>query len=200
MTFFSETNSLIENTETVFSIINTIITCIGVLMAYKWLRRRNLERAHDAANDFLDEMTAIELKVLTLEIEVVRTVNTIRRSIEHEIDTDYVKECLTMMNKASLIRLSFFDKYERIHRRNVKIKPAGKYKELEEHLINYTSFLSKIFQTAADGFCKTENTDDLKSIFNELNAHRENINIMTKNLSIACGRNQGITFNEYFSF
>ncbi|GAR53171.1 hypothetical protein ACSLWN_22440 [Salmonella enterica] len=200
MTFFSETNSLIENTETVFSIINTIITCIGVLMAYKWLRRRNLERAHDAANDFLDEMTAIELKVLTLEIEVVRTVNTIRRSIEHEIDTDYVKECLTMMNKATLIRLSFFNKYERIHRRNVKIKPAGKYKELEEHLINYTSFLSKIFQTAADGFCKTENTDDLKSIFNELNAHRENINIMTKNLSIACGRNQGITFNEYFSF
>ncbi|EEJ8749639.1 hypothetical protein OK26_004695, partial [Salmonella enterica subsp. enterica] len=98
------------------------------------------------------------------------------------------------------IRLSFFNKYERIHRRNVKIKPAGKYKELEEHLINYTSFLSKIFQTAADGFCKTENTDDLKSIFNELNAHRENINIMTKNLSIACGRNQGITFNEYFSF
>ncbi|WP_240200067.1 hypothetical protein [Salmonella enterica] len=78
-------------------------------MAYKWLRRRNLERAHDAANDFLDEMTAIELKVLTLEIEVVRTVNTIRRSIEHEIDTDYVKkECLTMMNKATLIRLSFF--------------------------------------------------------------------------------------------
>ncbi|EPU2643971.1 hypothetical protein ACVVDC_003167 [Salmonella enterica subsp. enterica] len=200
MTFFSETNSLIENTETVFSIINTIITCIGVLMAYKWLRRRNLERAHDAANDFLDEMTAIELKVLTLEIEVVRTVNTIRRSIEHEIDTDYVKECLTMMNKATLIRLSFFNKYEKIHRRNVKIKPAGKYKELEEHLINYTSFLSKIFQTAADGFCKTENTDDLKSIFNELNAHRENINIMTKNLSIACGRNQGITFNEYFSF
>ncbi|EOZ9134676.1 hypothetical protein ACQYBH_003826 [Salmonella enterica] len=200
MTFFSETNSLIENTETVFSIINTIITCIGVLMAYKWLRRRNLERAHDAANDFLDEMTAIELKVLTLEIEVVRTVNTIRRSIEYEIDTDYVKECLTMMNKATLIRLSFFNKYERIHRRNVKIKPAGKYKELEEHLINYTSFLSKIFQTAADGFCKTENTDDLKSIFNELNAHRENINIMTKNLSIACGRNQGITFNEYFSF
>ncbi|EBX1353995.1 pentatricopeptide [Salmonella enterica subsp. enterica serovar Okatie] len=104
------------------------------------------------------------------------------------------------MNKATLIRLSFFNKYERIHRRNVKIKPERKYKELEEHLINYTSFLSKIFQTAADGFCKTENTDDLKSIFNELNAHRENINIMTKNLSIACGRNQGITFNEYFSF
>lgn len=200
MTFFSQTNGLIENTETVFSIINAIITGVGVGVAYKWLSRRNLERAHDAANDFLDEMTAIELKVLTLEIEVVRTVNTIRRSIEHEIDTDYVKECLTMMNKATLIRLSFFNKYERIHRRNVKIKPAGKYKELEEHLINYTSFLSKIFQTAADGFCKTENTNDLKSIFNELNAHRANINIMTKNLSIACGRNQGITFNEYFSF
>ncbi|EAS7139895.1 pentatricopeptide, partial [Salmonella enterica] len=26
------------------------------------------------------------------------------------------------------------------------------------------------------------------------------INIMTKNLSIACGKNQEITFNEYFSF
>ncbi|EBA6201849.1 pentatricopeptide, partial [Salmonella enterica] len=31
-------------------------------------------------------------------------------------------------------------------------------------------------------------------------AHRGNINIMTKNLSIACGKNQEITFNEYFSF
>ncbi|ECZ4596305.1 pentatricopeptide, partial [Salmonella enterica] len=56
------------------------------------------------------------------------------------------------MNKANTIKLSFFNKYERVHRRNVKIKPEVKYKELEEHLINYTSFLSKIFQTAADGF------------------------------------------------
>ncbi|EAM7549125.1 pentatricopeptide [Salmonella enterica] len=104
------------------------------------------------------------------------------------------------MNKANTIKLSFFNKYERVHRRNVKIKPEVKYKELEEHLINYTSFLSKIFQTAADGFCRAENTNELKSVFNELNAHRGNINIMTKNLSIACGKNQEITFNEYFSF
>ncbi|EBT9703669.1 pentatricopeptide, partial [Salmonella enterica] len=47
------------------------------------------------------------------------------------------------MNKANTIKLSFFNKYERVHRRNVKIKPEVKYKELEEHLINYTSFLSK---------------------------------------------------------
>ena len=46
MTFFSQTNGLIENTETVFSIINTIITGVGVGVAYKWLSRRNLERAH----------------------------------------------------------------------------------------------------------------------------------------------------------
>lgn len=200
MTFFSQTNSLIENTETVFSIINTIITGVGVGVAYKWLSRRNLERAHDAANDFLDEMTAIPLKALTLEIEVVKTVVAIGRSIEREIDTDYAEECLNLMNKANTIKLSFFNKYERVHRRNVKIKPEVKYKELEEHLINYTSFLSKIFQTAADGFCRSENTDSLKSVFNALNAHRENINIMTKNLSIACGRNQEITFNEYFLF
>lgn len=200
MTFFSQTNGFIENTETVFSIINTIITGVGVGVAYKWLSRRNLERAHDAANDFLDEMTAIPLKALTLEIEVVKTVVAIGRSIEREIDTDYAEECLNLMNKANTIKLSFFNKYERVHRRNVKIKPEVKYKELEEHLINYTSFLSKIFQTAADRFCRAENTNGLKSVFNELNAHRGNINIMTKNLSIACGKNQEITFNEYFSF
>ncbi|EEV8815892.1 pentatricopeptide [Escherichia coli] len=104
------------------------------------------------------------------------------------------------MNKANTIKLKFFNKYERVNRRNVKIKPSEKYKELEEHLINHTSFLSKIFQTAADGFCRAENTNSLKSVFNELNAHRENISIMAKNLSIACGKNQNITFNEYFSF
>ncbi|HHO2185128.1 TPA: hypothetical protein ACRTNC_000003 [Escherichia coli] len=169
-------------------------------MAYKWLSRRNLERAHDAANDFLDEMTAIPLKALTLEIEVVKTVVAIGRSIDGGIDIDYVGECLTLMNKANTIKLKFFNKYERVNRRNVKIKPSEKYKELEEHLINYTSFLSKTFQTAADGFCRAENTNSLKSVFNELNAHRENISIMAKNLSIACGKNQNITFNEYFSF
>ena len=200
MTFFSQTNGLIENTETVFSFINTIITGVGVGVAYKWLSRRNLERAHDAANDFLDEMTAIPLKALTLEIEVVKTVVAIGRSIDGGIDIDYVGECLTLMNKANTIKLKFFNKYERVNRRNVKIKPSEKYKELEEHLINYTSFLSKIFQTAADGFCRAENTNSLKSVFNELNAHRENISIMAKNLSIACGKNQNITCNEYFSF
>ncbi|EAR9311333.1 hypothetical protein E4N04_23570, partial [Salmonella enterica] len=76
------------------------------------------------------------------------------------------------MNKANTIKLKFFNKYERVHRRNVKIKPEEKYKELEKHLINYTSFLSKIFKTAADGFSRADNADSLKSVFNELNAHR----------------------------
>ncbi|EBJ4668517.1 pentatricopeptide, partial [Escherichia coli] len=40
------------------------------------------------------------------------------------------------MNKANTIKLKFFNKYERVNRRNVKIKPSEKYKELEEHLIN----------------------------------------------------------------
>ncbi len=139
--FFSQTNGFIENTETVFSIINTIITGVGVGVAYKWLSRRNLERAHDAANDFLDEMTAIPLKALTLEIEVVKTVVAIGRSIEREIDTDYAEECLNLMNKANTIKLSFFNKYERVHRRNVKIKPEVKYKRVRRTLNQLYFFL-----------------------------------------------------------
>ncbi|EFO2947967.1 TPA: pentatricopeptide, partial [Escherichia coli] len=33
------------------------------------------------------------------------------------------------MNKANTIKLKFFNKYERVNRRNVKIKPSEKYKE-----------------------------------------------------------------------
>ncbi|MFW8183163.1 hypothetical protein ACOID6_27965, partial [Klebsiella pneumoniae] len=56
----------------VISLINAVVPVLAIYFAQSLWHAKNIERAHQAANDFLDEMKSLPMRVMLLETEMVR--------------------------------------------------------------------------------------------------------------------------------
>ncbi|EKZ3168053.1 hypothetical protein REO65_004138 [Klebsiella aerogenes] len=184
----------------VISLINAVVPVLAIYFAQRLWHAKNIERAHQAANDFLDEMTSLPMRVMLLETEMVRGLVRAESVISYKNKNEFVCELLRLMDNSNKIRLSFFNSYERVVRRGINIKPSQKHMKLEKSVIEVTEHVSKILQNAAEAISRSTTTEEYREPFRMLAGARIVITKNKNTLNEACAATKDISFDDYFSF
>lgn len=127
----SQLVSAIETIGAVTSVLSDLATAAGavggLILAWRWLRRRDLERAHDAANRFYDELHLLLPNLVNFQLSVAQCM-ALMVAVEND-DTfsrqksEVERQCLDLTKKINQLKLQFFARYALVIRRGVKIKP-----------------------------------------------------------------------------
>lgn len=184
----------------VISLINALVPVLAIYFAQRLWHAKNIERAHQAANDFLDEMTSLPMRVMLLETEIVRGLVRTESAINYKNKNEIVSELLRLMDGSNKIKLSFFNSYERVARRGINIKPFQEHMKLEKSVIDFTEHVSKILHNAADSINRSTTTEEYRGPFRILAEERMVINRNKNALNDACAATKDISFGDYFVF
>ncbi len=123
----------LETIGTITSVISDLATTTGapggLILAWRWLRRRDLERAHDATNRFYDELHLLLPGLLDFQLSVAQCM-ALMVAVENDDafsrqKNEVERQCLILTNNIHQIKLQFFARYALVIRRGVKIKPEA---------------------------------------------------------------------------
>lgn len=199
-----ETMSVWSDITTIASNVMTILgTTVGLVLAYRWLRRRDLERAHDATNNFFDDVHHIVPKVLDFTLTVSRTMAQMV-SVENDENfpqqkAEIASQCLQFMSQANQVKLLFFARYALVERRGVTIKPKA-HKVFEKTLIDFFDTASKSLQRAAATMIPVTAHADYLEIVHDFKKAFIQVKQRSDELNVAFGAVIGIDYQDYFNF
>jgi hypothetical protein len=197
MSAWSDITTIASNVMTVLG------TTVGLILAWRWLHRRDLERAHDAANNFFDDLHHIVPKVMDFTLNVSHTMAQMA-SVENDESflqqkAEIACQCLQLMNRANQVKLLFFARYALVERRGVTIKPEA-HKAFEQTLIDFFDAASKSLQRAAATMIPVTAYSDYLQIAGELRLAFVRVQRLSDQLNKAFGEIINVDYRDYFIF
>ncbi|WP_370611539.1 hypothetical protein [Klebsiella aerogenes] len=194
----------ISDVTTIGSNIATMLgTGGGLILALRWLRRRDLERAHDAANNFFDDIHHIVPKSLEFTLAVTQTMARMA-SVENDMSflrekSEIARECLSLMSRANQIKLLFFARYALVDRRGIAIKPEA-HKAFEEALIHFFDESSRSLKRTSSVLVGAVTYADYREIIGEFRLSFTRVQRLSDQLNLAFGDVIDIDYRDYFIF
>lgn len=199
--------SLFQTVGTVTSVISDVATFTGaaggLFLAWRWLRRRDLERAHDAANRFYDELHMLLPNLLDFQLRVAQCM-AFMVAVENDETfsrqkNEVERQCLELTNKINQIKLLFFARYAQVVRRGVKIKPET-HPALEVTLISFCDESSHYLQRLSTRLIPlTEHADYIQEI-GVFRLSFTKVKKLSDEVNTAFSRVMEIDYRDYFTF
>lgn len=197
----------LETIGTITSVISDLATTAGavggLILAWRWLRRRDLERAHDATNRFYDELHLLLPGLLDFQLSVAQCM-ALMVAVEND-DTfsrqknEVERQCLILTNKIHQIKLQFFARYALVIRRGVKIKPEA-HPLFELALITFCDEASLCLQKLSTRLIPlTEHADYVHEI-GVFRLSFTRIQKLSDEVNAAFSRVMEIDYRDYFTF